>query len=65
MQTTQRIGIHAAIGAAIGTGALAYFAWEELPWWAFPLAFVFVWSYFYNAWVKDAARENMANMMDR
>lgn len=65
MSTTQRIAVQATSLSIIGTGVFAYFTWDLLPWWAFPIAFVVVWSYLYDAWVKDAARENMANMMDR
>lgn len=65
MSTTQRIGIHASILSIVLTVAFAYFTWDMLPWWAYPIAFFVAWSYLYDAWVKDAARENMANMMDR
>ncbi|MDA8258379.1 MAG: hypothetical protein M0Z99_22580 [Betaproteobacteria bacterium] len=65
MNTTQRIAVQATILAVVGTGAFAYGTWDLLPWWSYPIAFVIMWSYLYNAWVKDAAREKMANMMNR
>lgn len=65
MLTTQRIAIRAAILSGVGTGVFVYGTLDLLPWWVYPIAFVIVWSYLYNGWVKDNARENMANMMDR
>ncbi|MHB1053471.1 MAG: hypothetical protein ACYCZT_10440 [Thiobacillus sp.] len=65
MSTTQRIAVHATILSVIGTGVLVYGTWDLLPWWSYPIAFFIAWSYLYNGWVKDSARENMANMMDR
>lgn len=65
MRTTQRIAAQAAALSAIGAGAFAYGTWGLLPWWAYPLTFAILFSYLYDRWVKDTARENLANMMDR
>jgi hypothetical protein len=65
MQTTQRLAAVAAALSLALTGLFAYGTWDILPWWVFPVAFILCWSYLYNGWVKQAARENMANLSSR
>lgn len=64
MSTTHRLSTAAVALSLVLTGLFAWGTWNSLPWWVYPIAFVLLWSYLYRGWVKDAARENMANMPD-
>lgn len=65
MTTTQKIARNAAIFATIGTAGVFYFVGDTFAWWGYLLVWIFAWNIWYKGSVKDAARENLANLNDR